>query len=279
LSDGCWKLANGSLNLCDASVYNGFPVTQSAAKIKALLRLVISNPAELADRATTFIESRLSESSSPPPDPPGLDSDAFMESCSEYFRVQMTEFLKEPEAVRIKDQIDKSRSSNPLWSSHNADDDLPSLCYAICRLLRPRVVIETGVANGVTSAFILQALSVNNEGHLWSIDLPPIASLQEVGTFIPGDLKEKRWTLLRGRTKRVLPQLLKSLPQVDLFLHDSAHTARNMAFEFKAVWSKLPPSGVLVSDDIHWNKVFESFIGSVNGFSVVGKRFGLAVKN
>jgi hypothetical protein len=33
-------------------------------------------------------------------------------------------------------------------------------------------VVETGVAHGVTSRFILEALSRNGDSHLWSIDLP-----------------------------------------------------------------------------------------------------------
>lgn len=41
----------------------------------------------------------------------------------------------------------------------------------LVRILRPTVVIETGVANGISSAFILKALDKNNEGMLYSIDL------------------------------------------------------------------------------------------------------------
>ena len=41
-----------------------------------------------------------------------------------------------------------------------------------------RKVVETGVAHGVTSRFILEALERNGRGFLWSIDLPP---LEKVG--------------------------------------------------------------------------------------------------
>ena len=49
------------------------------------------------------------------------------------------------------------------------------LCRAVwCTALhtQPEVVIETGVAHGVTSRIVLEALSQNDRGHLWSIDLP-----------------------------------------------------------------------------------------------------------
>jgi hypothetical protein len=46
--------------------------------------------------------------------------------------------------------------------------------WCLVRHLRPRKVVETGVAHGVTSRFILEALKKNGDGHLWSIDLPPL---------------------------------------------------------------------------------------------------------
>jgi hypothetical protein len=52
----------------------------------------------------------------------------------------------------------------------------------------------------VTTAFILQALAANGEGHLWSIDLPPIGAEEFTGSFVPQHLKS-RWTLRRGRTE------------------------------------------------------------------------------
>lgn len=49
---------------------------------------------------------------------------------------------------------------------------VPHLLYAICRIMKPDIVVETGVAQGVSTAFILKALSANNAGGLFSIDLP-----------------------------------------------------------------------------------------------------------
>jgi hypothetical protein len=82
----------------------------------------------------------------------------------------------------------------------------------------------------VTSSFILQALAANDEGHLWSIDLPPIGAEQFAGSFVPHPLRS-RWTLLRGRSRDLLPSLLSDL-SADVFLHDSLHTTKNMTFEF-----------------------------------------------
>src|SRR5215212_1124160 len=44
--------------------------------------------------------------------------------------------------------------------------------YAVLRQLRPEVAVETGVANGFSTAFALLALERNGTGHLHSVDLP-----------------------------------------------------------------------------------------------------------
>ena len=74
-------------------------------------------------------------------------------------------------------------------------------------------MVETGVGSGVTTSFILQALAANGEGHLWSIDLPPIGAEQFAGSFVPQALRS-RWTLLRGRSRDLLPQLLATCPRL-----------------------------------------------------------------
>ena len=50
-----------------------------------------------------------------------------------------------------------------------------------------------------------------------------------------------RWTLIRGSSRQRLPPLVAELGQLDLFLHDSRHTARNVLFELEQVWPALSP--------------------------------------
>src|SRR6266704_1016430 len=44
--------------------------------------------------------------------------------------------------------------------------------YAVLRKVQPKIAVETGVANGFSTAFSLLALQANGEGHLHSIDFP-----------------------------------------------------------------------------------------------------------
>jgi predicted O-methyltransferase YrrM len=190
-------------------------------------------------------------------------------------------FLHHPDARAIREHITAGRAllNRPASAAmHDADAGLPDFCYAICRALRPRVVVETGVGSGVTTSFILQALAANDEGHLWSIDLPPIGAEQFAGSFVPQHLRS-RWTLLRGRSRDLLPPLLNDLPAPDIFLHDSLHTTRNMTFEFQAAWQRMNAGGILLSDDIHMSKAFARFIADKQiCLSLVGNRFGAAFK-
>jgi len=149
--------------------------------------------------------------------------------------------------------------------------------YTIVRTLRPRVAVETGVANGFSTAFLLQALHANGEGHLHSIDLPrEVGRAYEPGTFyegegragippgsepgwlIPAELRS-RWTLILGRSQDELPPLLERLSSIDFFMHDSEHSFDCMWFEFDAAWPRLSERGVLVADDVNANEAFARF--------------------
>ena len=115
--------------------------------------------------------------------------------------------------------------------------------------LRPRRVIETGVARGVTSWIILEALARNATGHLWSIDLPKLAWTFEAGQAVPAALRS-RWTYLRGASTRLLPPLVAQLGEIDLFIHDSLHTEGNVRFEMETAWPALSEQGLVLVDDI-----------------------------
>ncbi len=149
--------------------------------------------------------------------------------------------------------------------------------YAVLRTLRPRIAVETGVANGFSTAFSLLALERNGEGELYSIDLPrEVGREYEPGTFyegtgragippgsqpgwlIPDELRP-RWTLVLGRTQDELPPLLKRLGAIDSFLHDSEHSFECMWFEYTQAWPALRDGGVLISHDVKSTNAFPRF--------------------
>jgi predicted O-methyltransferase YrrM len=144
----------------------------------------------------------------------------------------------------------------------DADARLAGLAWCLAQHLRPDRVVETGVARGLTTRVLLEALERSGRGRLWSIDLPPLlehALADETGAAVPQRLHE-RWTLLRGSSRRRLPSLVADLGQIDLFLHDSMHTARNLRFELNRVWPAMSPGGALLIDDVEKNVATGRFL-------------------
>jgi len=137
---------------------------------------------------------------------------------------------------------------------------LGTVLYTLCRKLRPDIVVETGVASGVSSSYVLCALEDNKHGALYSIDLAWREG--KSGWIIPGYLRH-RWQLILGRSSDKLPHLLDKLGTIDIFLHDSEHTYRNMLFEYQIAWAHLRTGGLLLSHNIDANDAFSDFCESV----------------
>jgi hypothetical protein len=153
--------------------------------------------------------------------------------------------------------------------------------YVATRLARPKVVVETGCFTGLDSACLLQALTANGEGHLYTIDLPAEEGrFSQVGPggalppdlspgFLVPDSLRSRWTLIVGDARRELAPLLEGLGEVGLFFHDSHHSYSHMMWEFTTAWPYLARPGLLVSDDISWNTAFWDFASGVGGSLVI----------
>jgi predicted O-methyltransferase YrrM len=163
--------------------------------------------------------------------------------------------------ARLRQQVrDVGRGAFGGWD--DADCGLARITFCLTRHLRPDVVVETGVARGLTSSLMLEALERNGRGRLWSIDLPPLidTELGEQTACAVQDAQRRRWTLLKGSSRRLLPGLVGGLRGVDLFVHDSMHTTRNVRFELEVVWPALAAGGVAVVDDVEKNRGLGAFV-------------------
>ena len=133
--------------------------------------------------------------------------------------------------------------------------------YAAVRALKPNCVIETGVANGVSSSYLLLALRKNGQGCLHSVGLADPAFLpagKEPGWLVPEWLRSG-WQIHLGDARDILPSLFGQLGSIDVFIHDSLHTYEHMMWEFETAYPYLRPGGLLFADDALWNDAFHDF--------------------
>lgn len=171
-------------------------------------------------------------------------------------------------------------------------DNKFQLLYFLIRKTKPHVVIETGVAAGESTSYILQAIKDNNRGKLYSIDLPfqwyvygnhklHVDSLppgKMSGYLIPHHLKT-HWRLIHGSTYNKLPGLMKKLGTIDIFFHDSEHSDRTMLFEYNQSWTYIKQGGLLLSDDISYTKAFDRFAKEKRMEKIIFKDLGVIIKN
>jgi len=233
--------------------------TRPATKAICLLALMPRRPGEFLERLSATLASRLEMSFGSRPEyrTVGVE-EGFAQLCE---ALGSSVSVQQPDLTRIEAQIKKRQAqlpaNAPFARLHNGDTLLGRLCYVVTRSLRPKVIVETGVCYGVTSSYLLHTLETGPEGHLHSIDLPPLSQNGDsyLGWLVPEELRT-RWTLHRGTSRRLLPPVLAKLGCVDLFVHDSLHTYGNMKREFTATWPALRAGGVLISDDVQCNGAF-----------------------
>lgn len=129
--------------------------------------------------------------------------------------------------------------------------------YCLIRKRHPQTVLETGVANGHTTAVILAALNKNGSGTLISTDVA-----DEVGGLLSAAEREEwRYFKMSGRRPRsAFKSLLRQIGPVDLFFHDSDHTYEWQTWEYETVFGHMSPQGILASDDVDGSYAFIDFV-------------------
>lgn len=151
------------------------------------------------------------------------------------------------------------------------------ILYFLIRTIKPEIILETGVAGGKSTGYILQAIHDNRKGKLCSIDLPfqwyiygdhklhldSLPAGKMPGYLIPKKLTDN-WFLYLGNTKEELPKLLKNLQKIDVFFHDSEHSDKTMMFEYNQSWPYIKKGGYLLSDDISYTEAWVKFTRSKN---------------
>ncbi len=235
-----------------------------AEKARALLSVVIRRPGEAIDRVRHVAEVRMGRLMTRPPEYLTTALEQVERDLVRHFGGE-ADFLRDEAAAvesRVQERMAETRRNNPITAVHDGDFVLARLCYLGVRLIRPNKIVETGVASGVSSTFLLSALEANGgDGVLHSIDLPPLGPRVEdyVGILVPEELRS-RWQLHRGSSRRVLPGLLSRLGTIDLFVHDALHTYWSQRAELRDVSRHLSERALVLADDIQENAAFHEWV-------------------
>lgn len=147
-----------------------------------------------------------------------------------------------------------SKPVDKAWPIYfDLGEESARLFYLLIRATNPRVVLETGVANGVSTFFTLSAMDQNNCGVLHSIDMT-----RDVGHVF--GKSHPRWKLhvTHGRAKD-LAKVLQPLAPLDIFFHDADHSYRSQSHEYSVTLTHMRAGGYIVSDDVDSSWAFRDF--------------------
>ncbi len=115
--------------------------------------------------------------------------------------------------------------------------------YVLIRALRPKLVVETGIYNGLGSLTLLRALERNRQegtpGELISFDR------NEAAGWLVGEANRRHWQRVVGETGDALEQTLGNRPVGALF-QDSDHSVEIQRLEFGAALVNAAPTLLLV---------------------------------
>jgi Methyltransferase domain len=118
--------------------------------------------------------------------------------------------------------------------------------YAIARVVRPKVIVETGIKDGLGSVLLLRALQRNAAegapGRLISFDLYP-----DKGWLVPDELRD-RWQPVFASTRDALAAALDGL-KVAMLVHDSDPASAD--FEYRTALEHAAPRLALVAGTAH----------------------------
>lgn len=118
--------------------------------------------------------------------------------------------------------------------------------YAIARIIKPSVIIETGVRHGLGSVLLCSALRRNAQegslGKYFGTDIDPAAG---VLLATPFDAYGK---ILYGDSIKSLQSFEQ---KIDLFINDSDHSAEYEYQEYLTIKEKLSPRAIILGDNAH----------------------------
>jgi hypothetical protein len=132
--------------------------------------------------------------------------------------------------------------------------------YAFVRIIKPKIIVETGVDKGMGSVVLVRALQMNEKenfsGRYFGTDINPEAG------FLFDDEFRQYGEILYGDSIKTLENFSH---KIDLFINDSDHSKVYEYNEYLAIKNKLSENGIILGDN-------SNSTDSLLNFSVVENR-------
>ena len=141
----------------------------------------------------------------------------------------------------------------------NSNPGTLALIRELIKHIRPKCVVETGVANGFSTRQILESFKEFElfDSRLFSFDVDPKVFSVELE-------RNPQFNKVVIDSASSFLSAMHKIGSVDLFYHDSDHSYENQLLEYDAAWRLLSHDGVLISDDVNWSNAFLDFCKKVN---------------
>ena len=200
-------------------------------------------------------------------------------------KISSEEFIKRinPNLFKISnEETDTIISDAKSIQEKNSDIELGNnyaveIIYFLMINFKPNIILETGVAAGLSSRCILEAIKKNGNGSLYSSDFPYFRlndPEKYIGIMVPENLK-KNWRLeILGDDKNIKKFKLE-INHADIILYDSDKRYSGKTKFFKSVSSLIKPNTIIVVDDLHNDSFFLEYVNEKkykNWFIVESKR-------
>jgi predicted O-methyltransferase YrrM len=197
-----------------------------------------------------------------------IDSVKFIKSINEVYADEAIEYNDE-----LISHSKKILKAIPFTMGGGADS---TLVYFFTRLLKPDIIVETGVSMGFSSHAFLSAIKRNGKGHLFSSDLPYFMEKNAekyVGCMVPEELRDS-WKIYLNGDRKNLSIIINEINKIDIFHYDSDKSVSGRKFALKKLSQLLTKQTLIIFDDIDINLHFKEFADKFNNCKVLKKPNG-----
>lgn len=161
----------------------------------------------------------------------------------EEFQIVYNEF------ARVKKELFAVPTDRHYFTSeYDLGDNLLFALYLIISNKNEVHILESGVAAGKSTSFILSLQNEFGSGTLQSIDIT-----SKVGDLIPNYLKNdfNLHVLPQVNRRMKFREIVKELGMIDVFIHDSDHSVEYQLYEIETILKFNPTIKWLLIDDIN----------------------------